>query len=218
MGRQLVSADERLAICPTIHVIDDDQSFGTAISRVLEDAGYAVALYSCAEDALRLLPAAGRGCILLDIEMKGMSGPQLHQQLAGSGCPLPIVFLTGHGDIQKSVQAIKAGAEDFLSKPVSKSVLLEAIERAISRYDREAARTSHLRELQALIGRLTPREYEVYSLVISGLQSKKIAHQLGTSERTIKAHRQKVMEKLEVGSIVELVSLADELRATGTQK
>jgi FixJ family two-component response regulator len=208
---------QRPVMRPTIYVVDDDQSFLTAISRVLEDAGYSFALYSTAEDALRLLPAIGRGCILLDIEMGGMSGPQLHRQLAASGCQLPIVYVTGYGDIEKSVQAIKAGAEDFLPKPISKLALLAAVERALSRYDAEVGHLSHLNDLQSLVKGLTPREFEVYRLVVSGLKSKQIAHQLGISERTIKAHRQRLMQKLNVDSIVELVQFADELRVANRQ-
>src|SRR5262245_54236976 len=115
-GAILDDGDVR-ATASTVHIVDDDQSFRTAVSRVLEDAGYSITHYSSAEEALQLLTAADRGCILLDIEMEGMSGPQLQQRLVGAGCLLPIVFLTGYGDIPKSVQAIKAGAEDFLSKP-----------------------------------------------------------------------------------------------------
>jgi FixJ family two-component response regulator len=200
---------------PTIYIVDDDASFRTAVERVLEDSGYRVIPHVSAEEALKSIPATDRGCILLDVAMEGMSGPQLQQALAAVGCVLPVVFLTGHGDISSSVQAIKAGAEDFLSKPVSKTVLLETIERALTRFDTDFGRNEHTRLLESRVKKLTPREYEVFLLVVLGLMSKQIAHKLGTSPRTIKAHRQRIMQKLEVSSIVELVSLADELKSAG---
>jgi RNA polymerase sigma factor (sigma-70 family) len=212
-GQSLIS-EQSTGRNSTVHVVDDDVLFRAAVGRVLEDFGYCVAHYPSAEEALRLLRSVDRGCILLDIEMGGMSGPQLQQQLLSSGCLLPVVFLTGHGDIPKSVQAIKAGAEDFLSKPVSTAVLLDAIGRAMNRYDREFDKTFQMRTMRSLLCKLTPREHEVYNYVVEGLQSKQIAHRLGTSQRTIKAHRQRIMEKLEVKSIVELVSFADELRSS----
>jgi len=196
---------------PVIHVVDDDASFRTAVSRLLRAAGYQVALYSSADQLLESLPAPVRGCILLDVRMPGVTGPQLQDRLAGMGYTLPIVFLTGHGDLPTSVRAIKAGAEDFLAKPVLKDTLLEAIERALKHYDDMHDRSVRLQALRDRVAGLTPREREVFSLVVRGRLNKQIAHELGTSERTIKAHRHSIMQKLKVHSVAELVSMAERL-------
>jgi FixJ family two-component response regulator len=199
------------ASTPAVYVIDDDPSFRSAVTRLLTVAGYRVVPYPSAEKAIEALPVAERGCILLDVQMPGLSGPQLQERLAAAGCPLPIVFMTGHGDIPTSVRAIKAGAEDFLSKPVSKDMLLDAIERALRRYDGEHERGAKQQQMVALASKLTPREHEVFHLVVRGKMNKQIAYQLGTSERTIKAHRHNIMTKLGVGSVAELVSFAERL-------
>jgi len=196
---------------PVIHVVDDDASFRSAVSRLLRAAGYQVALYPSAAQLLDSLPAPARGCILLDVRMPGVTGPQLQDRLAGMGYATPIVFLTGHGDLPTSVRAIKAGAEDFLAKPVAKDTLLAAIERALERYDEMHARSARLQALRDLAAALTPREREVFALVVRGKLNKQIAHELGTSERTIKAHRHSIMQKLKVHSVAELVSMAERL-------
>jgi FixJ family two-component response regulator len=174
--------------------------------------------YASGELALRMLPTAERGCILLDVQMPGLSGPQLQERLADVGCPMPIVFMTGHGDIPMSVRAIKAGAEDFLSKPIEKDVLLDAIRRALRRFDEEQERSSKQQALRARLSRLTSRERQVFDLVVRGKMNKQIAFQLGASERTIKAHRHNIMTKLEVGCVAELVSLAERLQASTTRE
>jgi RNA polymerase sigma factor (sigma-70 family) len=198
---------------PTVvHVVDDDASFRTAIIRVLRAAGYEVLAYESAQQMLDRLPTdAGSSCLLLDVKIPGVSGPELQQQLAKLGRVLPIVFLTGHGDIPTSVQAIKAGAEDFLTKPVSKEILVDAIERAVACHQIVLEQHGQLDSLRALIAKLTPREREVFELVVRGKMNKQIGFELGTTERTIKAHRQKVMEKLEVQSLAELVLVAERL-------
>jgi FixJ family two-component response regulator len=196
---------------PTVHVVDDDGSFRNAVGRMLRAAGYEVALYPSADQLLERLPAPARGCILLDVRMPGVSGPQLQERLAGMGNTLPIVFMTGYGDLPTSVRAIKAGAEDFLAKPVSKETLFEAIERALRRYDDAHARHLRLQALQDLTATLTPRERQVFGLVVRGKLNKQIAHELGTSERTIKAHRHSIMHKLKMHSLAELVSMAERL-------
>jgi FixJ family two-component response regulator len=143
--------------------------------------------------------------------MSGLSGPQLQDRLAQLGNPLPIIFVTGHGDIPTSVRAIKAGAEDFLTKPVAKQKLLAAIERALEHDTQRRVQDDELGALRARVSRLTPRENEVFALVVRGKLNKQIAGDLGTSERTVKAHRQKVMEKCEVRSLAELVLFAERL-------
>jgi FixJ family two-component response regulator len=196
---------------PIVHVVDDDAAFRTSIARLLGASGYQVTLYGSASELLEKLPDGAPGCILLDVKMSGLNGPQLQERLGELGHRLPIVFLTGYGDVPTSVRAIKAGAEDFLTKPVPKKDLLAAIERALKRYRETRDHDSRIAALQSLVSRLTPRESEVFALVVRGMLNKQIAHELGTAERTIKAHRQQVMEKCEVHSLAELVLLAERL-------
>jgi FixJ family two-component response regulator len=196
---------------PIIHIVDDDISIRTAVGRVLRAAGYQVSLYESANHLLEKLPAADRGCILLDVRMPGLNGPQLQDVLGKMSFALPIIFLTGHGDIPTSVRAIKAGAEDFLSKPAPKKVLLEAIERALKRYDDTHEHNVRLNAYRELFSKLTPREREVFGLVVRGRLNKQIAHGLGTSERTIKAHRHSIMQKFKAKSLAALVSIAEHL-------
>ena len=149
------------------------------------------------------------GCILLDVRIPGLSGPELQRRLSELGSILPIVFLTGHPDVPTTVRTIKAGAEDFLTKPVSSDELLRAVERAIAHHEVERALKSKLDMVRAHIGKLTPRERQVFELVIRGQTNKQVANALGSTERTIKAHRQRVMEKMQVQSLAELVTLAE---------
>jgi len=209
MGQLQMNADSS-----TIHIVDDDLSVRTAVGRVLRAAGYQVALYESANRLLENLPAE-RGCILLDVQMPGLNGPQLQDVLGKMDCALPIIFLTGHGDIPTSVRAIKAGAEDFLSKPAPKTVLLEAVERALKRYDDLHEQNVRMHLFRARYSSLTPREREVFGLVVRGKLNKQIAYDLGTSERTIKAHRHSIMQKFEAKSLAELVSIAEKLEITG---
>jgi FixJ family two-component response regulator len=196
---------------PVLHVVDDDASFRTAMGRLLRASGYEVVLYQSGDEFLESPRNNEPGCILLDIRMAGLSGLELQDRLRKMDSILPIVFLTGHGDIPTSVRAIKAGAEDLLSKPVEKKVLLEAIERALARYRERRAEHDRLGALRALVAALTPRETEVFGLMVRGKLNKKIAHELGTSERTIKAHRHSIMQKLQVQSVAEAVSIAERL-------
>jgi RNA polymerase sigma factor (sigma-70 family) len=203
-------------VAPVVHIVDDDAAFRTAIGRLLQASGYRVALYASGDQLLKSPPGSEPGCILLDIRMTGLSGLELQDRLSQHGIILPIVFLTGHGDIPMSVRAIKGGAEDFLSKPVSKETLLTAVERALARYAEAQERHVRLASLRALVDTLTPRESEVFALVVRGKLNKQIAHQLGTSERTIKAHRHSIMEKLRVQSVAEAVSIAARLGMLAT--
>jgi FixJ family two-component response regulator len=199
-----------------IHVVDDDASFRTAIERRLTLAGYEVATYPSAQQLLDFPPDENEpGCILLDVRIPGLSGPDLQMRLNALGSTLPIVFLTGYADTPTTVRAIKAGAEDFLTKPVESEELLEAIERALARH--AATRTEHhrLEEMRTLLAALTARERQVFGLVVRGKLNKQIAHELGTTERTIKAHRHQVMEKMKVQSLAELVRMAERLGLLG---
>src|SRR5215475_5466398 len=166
-----------------VHVVDDDASFRIAIERRLKLAGYRVATYPSAQQLLDCRPDESEpGCILLDVQIPGLSGPELQGRLNELGSTLPIVFLTGHADTQTTVRTIKAGAEDFLTKPVRSDQLLGAIERAMARHATARGERRRLEEMRALVAGLTPREREVFALVVRGRLNKQIAHELGTTE------------------------------------
>lgn len=194
-----------------IHVVDDDARFRTAVAHLLEAGGYQVALYQSGDQLLRNSPGDGLGCILLDVRMSGLDGLELQDRLRQMDSLLPIVFLTGHGDIPTSVKAIKAGAEDFLSKPVSKNTLFAAVERALAHCREQRACRDQLDNLRALVSALTSREREVFLLLARGRLNKQVAFELGMSERTVKAHRHAVMQKLKVTSLAQAVSIAERL-------
>jgi len=196
----------------TIHIVDDDASLRTALERRLKKAGYEVATYPSAQQLLDRLPDDnGPGCILLDVRMPGLSGPELQTRLAELGSTLPIIFLSGFADVRTTVKTIKAGAEDFLTKPVTSEQILSAIERAMAHHESLRVTRHRLNALRTLLESLTPREHQVFDLVVQGKINKQIAQRLGTTERTIKAHRYKVMEKMGVQSLAELVSIAARL-------
>ena len=193
-----------------VHIVDDDASFRTAIERRLRKAGYEVATYPSAQHLLDCLPNESElACILLDVRIPGLSGPELQERLSELGSTVPIVFLTGYAEIQTTVRAIKAGAEDVLTKPVSSEELLGAIERALAHHQVTRNQKNKLDVVRAHVAKLTPREREVFELVIRGKTNKQVANMLGATERTIKAHRHRVMEKMQVQSLAELVSLAE---------
>ena len=202
-----------------VHVIDDDASFRTAIERRLKLAGYDVETYSSAQQLLDRLPVAENpGCILLDVQMPGLNGLDLQSRLTERGSILPIVFVTGYADTPSTVRAIKAGAEDVLTKPTSSALLIDAIERALARYESARYQQSELDSLRGLVATLTPRERQVFCLIVRGKINKQIAHELGTTERTVKAHRHQVMEKMQVDSLAELVSNAERLGMLDTKR
>jgi FixJ family two-component response regulator len=193
-----------------VHIVDDDASFRTAMERRLKHAGYEVATYASAQHLLDDLPSESvRSCLLLDVRIPELSGPELQERLSELGSTLPIIFLTGYPDIPATVRAIKAGADDFLTKPVSSDDLLQAIERAIAHHEVTRGLKSKLDVVRAHVAALTPRERQVFDLVIRGDTNKHVARALGCTERTIKAHRHRVMEKMKVRSLPELVSLAE---------
>ncbi|MES2260209.1 MAG: response regulator [Pseudomonadota bacterium] len=194
-----------------IHIIDDDAALRTALSRLLGACGYAVTVYESGDAFLQAESGNEKGCILLDVDMPGLSGLQLQDRLRARGSPLPIVFLTGNGDIAMSVRAIKAGAEDFLPKPIGKDALLDAIGRAMLRFEEAAAQNQQSAALRKRADTLTAREREVFALVVQGMLNKQIAYELGNTERTVKAHRHSLMEKLDAGSLAELVQMATRL-------
>ena len=193
-----------------VYVVDDDAAFRAAIERRLKMAGYDVASYLSAQQFLENLPGESElGCVLLDVRMPGLNGPELQGRLRELGSTLPIVFLTGHSDVPTTVRTIKAGAEDFLLKPVSSDDLLHAVQRAVARHEVARGLKIKLDMVRARVARLTPREREVFELIVRGQTNKHAAISLGSTERTIKAHRQRVMEKMQVRSVAELVSIAE---------
>lgn len=193
-----------------VHVVDDDPSFRQATERLLRANGYETAGYSTADEFLaKVRSGVDVGCILLDVQLPGLSGPELQTVLTESGTPFPIVYLTGQGDIPTTVRAIKAGAEDFLTKPASAHTLLSSISSAIARYESERSRRQWHNEAQTRLESLTPREREVFEYIVRGKMNKQAAFALGITERTIKAHRQRIISKLGVHSIAELVSFAE---------
>jgi FixJ family two-component response regulator len=201
---------------PVIHVVDDDESFRIAMARLLRAAGHDVRMYASAGDFLLQRHDDAPGCILLDVRMPGPTGLQLQEALAAQQ-GLPVIFLSAHGDIAMTVRAMKAGAVDFLTKPVERKALLTAISQALNREVSARAARERLAALQVRYGTLSARERDVFERVVSGKPNKEIAGEIGTSERTVKAHRAQVMAKLRATSLPELVRFADELRAPSSQ-
>lgn len=193
----------------TIYVIDDDASVRRSLKRLLRSSGYQVEGFASGAEFLERQRAAGAGCVLLDVRMPGISGPELFERMSRGGESLPVIFLTGHGDVPTSVHAMKGGAVDFLLKPVDAESLLRAVEEAIRRHASALARVAEDSSIRTRLARLSPREREVLEHVTRGEPNKNIAAQLGISEKTVKVHRHRVMEKMEAGSLAELVRLAD---------
>ena len=200
-----------------VHVIDDDVSWRRSVDRLLAAAGYRVALHESAEAFLATAELDAPGCILLDMRMPGLTGLQLQQHLLERRQPIPIVFISGHGDIPSTVLAMKSGAETFLTKPVDADVLLKTIEQAMLRSREEHDRRGQLDALRSRVDSLTPTERKVFAMVVRGALNKRIAVELGTAERTVKWHRQHIMQKLQAGSLAELVSLAERLDLVGAR-
>lgn len=196
---------------PVVIIVDDDASFRSFLVRLIGTVGLKTIQFASAEEFLASVPPDGPACLVLDVQMPGLSGLDLQRQLADGRRALPIVFMTGHGDIPMTVEAMKAGAVGFLPKPFRNQDLIDAVKEGLNR-DR-AARTKLAEEndLQKRYESLTAREREVFALVTAGSLNKQIAHQLGTSERTIKAHRAQVVLKMQADSVADLVRMADKL-------
>jgi RNA polymerase sigma factor (sigma-70 family) len=196
---------------PTVFIVDDDPSVLKALARLMRSAGLNATTFASPQEFLDHHDQNVPGCLVLDVAMPRINGLELQQTLVAQGSELPVIFLTGHGDIPMSVRAIKQGAVDFLTKPVHDSNLIEAIHDAIEK-DRIALQArANLNELQQRLATLTPREREVLSHVVSGKRNRQIAAELGTVEKTIKVHRAHLMKKLKAGSLADLVKLAERL-------
>ncbi len=200
---------------PIVHVVDDDEPLRTGLERLLRTKSYDVRTYASAGEFLMKPPAEGSGCLILDLQMPGPSGLALQDALEHHQVTLPIVFLTGHGDVASSVRAMKAGAVDFLTKPVEPDVLLEAVAIALARDGNLRGSRMRLAIAKSRWATLTEREREVFQGVIKGALNKVIAADLGIAERTVKAHRHEVMAKMGVRSVAELVEMAHLLRDVG---
>jgi FixJ family two-component response regulator len=194
---------------PLVYVVDDDESVRTSLARLLESNGLQCEAFPSADEFLSCTHGSGPACLVLDLCLPGLDGLALQEEMRARKLAIPIVFITGHGDIPTSVRAMKAGAVDFLSKPFGENSLLDAVNVAIARDRQESERRRDAAEIEARIGALTPRESEVMRLVIQGKLNKQIADELGTSIKTVKVHRGRVMRKMQATSVAELVRFAE---------
>jgi FixJ family two-component response regulator len=194
---------------PAVYVVDDDPSVRVAMERLLKSVGLTVKTYASALEFLEQATPEWSGCLIVDLRMPGMGGLGLQDQLNAHHVSLPVLFLTGYGTVSASVQAMKAGAVDFLEKPVDDQTLLDAVYKALEKDNEARHNQAEMQALHQRLAALTPREYEVLTYIISGRLNKQAATELGTTEKTIKVHRARIMEKLQCASLAELVRLAE---------
>jgi two-component system, LuxR family, response regulator FixJ len=201
---------------PLVHLIDDDEAVRHSLAFLLVSSGFAVQAYESASVFLEKLSSVRPGCIITDVRMPGLSGLDLQRELVSRRIFLPVIVMTGHGDVPLAVQAMKAGAVDFIEKPFSDETLLTAVGEALARYTHDAAHKDSSKEVHARLQRLTPREREVLDGLISGLPNKTIAYDLNISARTVEIHRANLMAKMEAGSLPDLVRMVLLVRVSGT--
>lgn len=203
---------------PVVFVIDDDRMIREGLQSLIKSMGLRVETFASAKDFLAANRPDAPACLILDVRLPGLNGLDLQRKLADGNIPIPIIFITGHGDIPMSVRAMKEGALEFLTKPVRGQDLLDAVQKALE-HDRELRKErKELTELRARFDSLTPREREVLELVVAGLLNKQIADQLGTSELTVKTHRAHLMQKTEAESLAHLVRMAERLKSAGPRR
>jgi len=197
---------------PTVFIIDDDRGVRQSIQDLVESVGLHCESFATTQDFLGSQRADGPSCLVLDVRLPGMSGLDFQRNLAEKGIHIPVIFVTGHGDIPMTVQAMKSGAVEFLTKPFRDQDLLDAIQQALQRDRTSREQQREIDDLRKRYGTLTAREREVMGLVVSGMLNKQIAAELGASETTVKMHRGRVMQKMRAGSVVELLRMADKIR------
>ena len=200
------------AAVPTVFIIDDDRGMRQAIQDLVESVGLRAESFPTGEEFLRMRPAGRPGCLVLDVRLPQMSGLDFQHRLVETGMQIPIIFITAHGDIPMSVRALKSGAVEFLTKPFRDQDLLDAIQQALQRDRAAQEQQAEIHDLQEHYGALTAREQQVMALVVSGMLNKQIASEIGASEATVKIHRGNVMRKMQAGSVVDLVRMADKLK------
>jgi FixJ family two-component response regulator len=191
-----------------VFVVDDDDSVRKALARLIRSVGLNVETFASAREFLARGPHDGSSCLILDVRMPGLSGLDLQKELAASGSTISIIFITGHGTIPMSVQAMRAGAVEFLEKPFEDQALIDAVHEALQKDEQARQKKAELREIHERVNSLTPREREVFALVVAGKLNKQIAFELGTNEKTIKTQRSQVMKKMQADSLADLVRLA----------
>ena len=199
---------------PTVFIVDDDQAVARSLRWLIESVQLKVETFASAQAFLDGYATTKPGCLVLDVRMPGMSGIELQERLTVQRIRVPIIFITGHGDVQMAVRAVQAGAFDFIEKPFNDQDLLDRIQRAISFDSEQRARDSLRARLSALLASLTPREREVLNLVVEGMSNKAVANTLGLSAKTVEVHRAKVMEKMHANSVADLVKMAMQKQAT----
>jgi FixJ family two-component response regulator len=196
---------------PRVFIVDDDIAFSKSLARLVKSIGFEVETYTSAEEFLETRPYKGPSCLLLDVRMPGLTGPVLQRELANRNITIPVIFLTAHGDVPTGIKAMKDGAIDFLLKPVEEKKLFEAIDKALDKDTQLKKDQREVDRISRLLASLTPRENEILRWIITGMLNKQIAFSLEISERTVKAHRSQVMQKLNVVSVAELVRLTQKV-------